>query len=213
MEDRMTQPKARVHAHGTPFCEAPNIRCNRCGKYGANWYHDERPGWGCLALCPEHAHELDDEYKRHYEALKPLRAVNFEQETGTIKALSIREPWISMIADGEKTIETRTWMTSYRGPLLLVGSKKPDLCSGLRSARKDGPYAGKAACMAYLVGCRPMTKVDETAACCEAYPRAKAWLLANIARVEPVYVTGKQGLYNVEKWKIRVLSPGEVESD
>lgn len=195
IERHACQPKAGVLAHGTPFCEAPNIRCNRCGRYGANWYYDERPGWGCLALCPEHAHELDDEYKRHCEALKIKRAVNFEQETGRIRALSVREPWISMIVDGVKTVETRTWTTKHRGPLLLVGCLKP-----------YGPYAGKAACLADLVGCRPMTKADEIAACCEVYPRAKAWLLENVRKVEPLRITGKLGMYWVEKWKCQVCA-------
>jgi hypothetical protein len=57
-----------------------SVRCNRCGSYGAEWLPNERPGWGSLALCPEHTRELRDETARHYRALQTLRAVNFEQE-------------------------------------------------------------------------------------------------------------------------------------
>ena len=36
-----------------------------------------------------------------------------------MKALSIREPWASMITDGRKTIETRNWKTNHRGLLAI----------------------------------------------------------------------------------------------
>jgi hypothetical protein len=56
-----------------------NLRCNRCGTYGAEWVPNERPGWGSLALCPAHCAELEAEHERHRLALLELRAVNFEQ--------------------------------------------------------------------------------------------------------------------------------------
>lgn len=57
-----------------------NLVCNRCGTYGATWTGpDERPGWGCLALCPPHKEELAAEHRRHAAALAGLRRVNFEQ--------------------------------------------------------------------------------------------------------------------------------------
>lgn len=61
-------------------CPGWNLRCNRCGLYGALWYSGERPGWGSLALCDPHADELYAEHQRHREALAELRAVNYEQE-------------------------------------------------------------------------------------------------------------------------------------
>jgi len=57
-----------------------NLRCNACGTYGALWVPNERPGWGSLAMCPECKADLDAEYRRHHNALRILRAVNFEQE-------------------------------------------------------------------------------------------------------------------------------------
>ena len=36
-----------------------------------------------------------------------------------MKALTIRQPWASLIAAGVKTIETRSWSTRYRGPLAI----------------------------------------------------------------------------------------------
>lgn len=57
-----------------------NIRCNRCGSYGAEWVRDMRPGWGSLALCPRHADELRDELDRHSTAMQALAQINFEQD-------------------------------------------------------------------------------------------------------------------------------------
>lgn len=34
----------------------------------------------------------------------------------TVKVLSLKEPWASLIAFGPKRIETRSWRTRYRGP-------------------------------------------------------------------------------------------------
>lgn len=36
-----------------------------------------------------------------------------------MKALSLRQPWASLVALGVKTVETRSWSTSYRGPLAI----------------------------------------------------------------------------------------------
>lgn len=40
-----------------------------------------------------------------------------------MKALNVKQPWAWLIASGKKTIETRTWSTKYRGPILIVSSK------------------------------------------------------------------------------------------
>lgn len=36
-----------------------------------------------------------------------------------MKALTVHQPWASLIALGHKRIETRSWSTSYRGPLAI----------------------------------------------------------------------------------------------
>lgn len=40
-----------------------------------------------------------------------------------MKALSLTQPWASLVCLGAKKIETRSWYTSYRGPLLIHASK------------------------------------------------------------------------------------------
>jgi hypothetical protein len=36
-----------------------------------------------------------------------------------MKALSIRQPWATLLCLGVKSYETRTWQTDYRGPIAL----------------------------------------------------------------------------------------------
>lgn len=103
-----------------------------------------------------------------------------------MRAISIRNPWADLIAHGKKTIETRTWATKYRGPLLICASKSP-----------AGPNAGHAVCIVDLVDVRPMRKSDEKRACCRLYDGANAWVLKNVRRIKPFPVSGKLGLYDV----------------
>jgi hypothetical protein len=103
-----------------------------------------------------------------------------------LKALSLKQPWANMIAAGEKTIETRRWPTDYRGPLLIVSSKTPDI-----------PPAGCAVALATLVECRPMTRLDEHSARCALYPGAFAWVLRDIRRLKAFPVKGRLGIYEV----------------
>ena len=42
-----------------------------------------------------------------------------------MKTLSIRQPFASLICRGIKTIENRSWKTTYRGKLLIHASGKP----------------------------------------------------------------------------------------
>lgn len=44
-----------------------------------------------------------------------------------MKALSIRQPWASLIVDGPKRIENRTWKTSRRGWILVHASLSCEL--------------------------------------------------------------------------------------
>jgi hypothetical protein len=105
-----------------------------------------------------------------------------------MKALSVRQPWANMIASGQKTIETRTWPTDYRGDLLICSSKRPAIAP-----------AGYALAIAELYDCHSMTKADEAAACCELYDGAWAWMLRKIKPISVRFpVRGQLGLFEVD---------------
>ncbi len=104
-----------------------------------------------------------------------------------MKALSVKEPWISRIRDEDKTIETRTWQTNYRGDLILVGSREP-----------EGKYSGKICVKVNVIDCRPMTKEDEEAAKVEFEQGLFSWVLKDKVKLMPVNQKGSQGFFNVD---------------
>lgn len=104
-----------------------------------------------------------------------------------MKALSVREPWATLIRDGVKSIETRSWRTDFRGDLCLCACKKP-----------AGLLSGMAFAVVEVVDVRPMVKEDEGAACCCLYPGAFSWVLRNVRKIELKPVVGKQGFFEVE---------------
>jgi hypothetical protein len=116
-----------------------------------------------------------------------------------MKALSVKQPWANMIAKGEKTIETRPWSTDYRGEILIVSSRDPDI-----------PPAGYALAVATLVDCRPMSVLDEPDAQCRKYPKAVSWVLENVQRIKkPFQVQGQLGVFEVDISGIAELAGAE----
>ena len=43
-----------------------------------------------------------------------------------MKAITIMQPWASLIASGDKLYETRSWPTKYRGPIAIHAGKRVD---------------------------------------------------------------------------------------
>lgn len=53
-----------------------------------------------------------------------------------MKALTLYQPWATLIAVGAKSIETRSWATSYRGPIAIHASKNDEYAP----LRDEEPY-------------------------------------------------------------------------
>jgi len=115
-----------------------------------------------------------------------------------MKALSVKQPWATMIAEGEKTIETRTWDTDYRGDLIICSSKQPKV---------TGHLAGFALCVVELYDVRPLKPADEDRARCRYFPGGYAWCLRNLRDIIPkVPVRGQLGIFELEfKDSIRMV--------
>lgn len=43
-----------------------------------------------------------------------------------MKAISLWQPWATLVATGAKQYETRSWSTTYRGPLIIHAAKRYD---------------------------------------------------------------------------------------
>ena len=112
-----------------------------------------------------------------------------------MKALSIKQPWAEAIARGLKTIETRTWQTSYRGDLLICSSKKPDQSFDLTG---EELLYGFAICVVELYDIEKMKSEHEKNAMCDIYPDAFSWHLRNLRTIKPFPVKGQMGIFNIE---------------
>lgn len=96
-----------------------------------------------------------------------------------MKALSLTQPWASLIAFSVKRIETRSWGTNYRGPLAIHAAKgmpRPafDMCfeepflTTLRAAHLLGPSdlpRGAVVATCRLVDCLPILAKPNGHAC------------------------------------------------
>lgn len=96
--------------------------------------------------------------------------------------------YATLVENGIKTLETRTWATQYRGDLLIT-------CS----ASSKTENAGKAVCVVTLSGCEEMKQEHEEKACIKTYPKAKVWHLENLRFLsEKFSVKSRLSLFEVE---------------
>lgn len=104
-----------------------------------------------------------------------------------MKALTVRMPWATLIATGQKTVEVRSWATKHRGDLAICSSASVTrLESGLCDAfGVDETVRGCVQAIVRLDDCRPMTAADIPAAWLDHLPRdvAAALVKASFAWV------------------------------
>jgi len=127
-----------------------------------------------------------------------------------MRALSVKQPWASMIASGIKSIETRTKPTRYRGDILIVSSLKADTFARHLQGRYRVEYPlGMALCVANLIACDPMKPEDYERAKCDYYLDLYSWKLDDIRPINPFPVKGMLGLYDVDvEGKIEFMKRG-----
>jgi hypothetical protein len=81
-----------------------------------------------------------------------------------MKALSLTQPWASLVALEAKRVETRSWYTAYRGPLVIHAAKgfprdckelasSPPFQRGLKGATQESLPLGAGLCLVELVAC------------------------------------------------------------
>lgn len=90
-----------------------------------------------------------------------------------MKALSLTQPWASLVTVGAKRLETRSWYASYRGPIVIHASKGyPGWCKefaethavrnalGCKADPKNLPL-GVGLCVANLRACVKTTELHK----------------------------------------------------
>lgn len=118
-----------------------------------------------------------------------------------IKAIVVKNPDAALIRAGLKTVETRTWETKYRGPLLIVAAKIDNLERMVlhgRSAPEEDFFRGRAVAIVNLSNCTTMGKEHEAAAFVGSRPGLYAWTLRDNQKVRPFEVRGMPGFFEVE---------------
>lgn len=139
-----------------------------------------------------------------------------------MKAITIKQPWATLIALGLKKYETRSWATKHRGPIAIHAGKSVDFVACCEFAKileqhgynkiEDLP-TGAVIARANLVDCHKVIKQDR---CKEAetdkgavitgkeylygfYEEGRyAWRLSEVQAIEPVPAKGRLSLWN---WK------------
>lgn len=126
-------------------------------------------------------------------------------------AITLWQPWATLIAIGAKRIETRSWNFNYRGPLAIHAALRLELDTlsfwgqepfrtalvgaGIRSLQ-DMPF-GAIVAVCDLVDVQRITAANIPAGDERAYgdyrPGRYAWHLANIKKLDPIPATGKRG--------------------
>ena len=123
-----------------------------------------------------------------------------------MKALTISQPYASLISAGEKWIENRHWETRYRGPMAIHAGKGTQYLDRRELAKY--PQGVLAVCS--LVACFRLADLDRlgpqlatvgrTIEEVRAHEHAEGpwcWLLADVRRLEaPIPCRGAQGLWN-----------------
>lgn len=125
-----------------------------------------------------------------------------------MKALTISQPFASLIASGEKWIENRSWATNYRGWLAIHAGKGTQY---LTPAELRAYPAGRIIAVAKLSACvrlnRSLGATDlaipgssRTVAQAVSHAHCEGpwcWILDDVRRVEHVPWRGSQGLWDV----------------
>lgn len=130
-----------------------------------------------------------------------------------MKALTLYQPWATLIAIGAKTFETRSWPTHYRGPLAIHAGKTHDYSVYTNNvflhALKDGGYPyvdalplGAIVATCQVVSCHRITWAmgDAVSRYDLAFgnwePGRYAWELCNVEQLAtPIPARGAMGLW------------------
>lgn len=129
---------------------------------------------------------------------------------GSMKVITIKQPWATLIAEGLKEYEFRTWNTKYRGDILIHAGKSID---------KKAMESFKCYNLEYPIGCiiaraklTDSIYVDDNFVkkVCQNNPliynvimeknnwKGYGFKLEEIKKINPIYINGKLSLWNYD---------------
>ena len=128
-----------------------------------------------------------------------------------MKALTLTQPWATLIAIGAKWIETRSWATEYRGPLAIHSARR--FPSVARDLCIEQPFFATLSRAGYRASTLPLGMVLATSTLVDCLPTGGdfpsgqlpwgdftpgryAWILRDISPFpEPLPARGALGLW------------------
>lgn len=127
-----------------------------------------------------------------------------------MKVLSLREPYATLIKEKIKTVETRSWKTSYRGELYIHASKTKMIKEDINNKElmdlvgDNELNYGYIICKCNLVDCVYMDKefVEEmkknrSEYVCGIYAEGRyAWILEDIEIIDKIPAKGQLNIWN-----------------
>lgn len=143
-----------------------------------------------------------------------------------MKAVSLWQPWATLMWLRLKKNETRGWATSYSGDLAIHAAKHieksvlhlPEFQKALAPYGIDllKEHAGKVLCVVNLRACVQSWKIRPTLSAEELafgdYSTGRfAWITDSLRPIEPFSYRGQQGLFSVPDSLFRWLHEKEVE--
>jgi len=126
-----------------------------------------------------------------------------------MKVITIKQPFATLIAEGLKEYEFRTWRTKYRGEILIHAGKGVDKKAMERYKHLNLEYpSGCIIAKATITDCiyidekmkNQLKKENELVYYGVIYGDSfeYGFKLENIHRIEPIYVNGKLSLWDYE---------------
>jgi ASCH domain len=125
-----------------------------------------------------------------------------------MKIISIRQPWASLIVEGFKEVENRTWRTLYRGPVIVHASLRADDISDDELQRRFNVRVDRALPLGGIVG---ITEIIDCVRSSESRwhaPGCYAFVLANSRPLPFVRWRGALSLREAPAELVRIVQAG-----
>jgi len=126
-----------------------------------------------------------------------------------MKGLTIREPWATLIIEGYKEYEFRSWKTNYRGKILIHAGKTLEKNMSTRFEKYNLKYnCGYIIGEATITDCKlvdekfskQLNRLNSVVYTNSNHIETYAWKLENIKKYDkPIPCKGKLGLWNYDK--------------
>lgn len=124
-----------------------------------------------------------------------------------MKVITLKQPWASLVANGYKKYEFRSWKLNYRGDILIHAGKAidKDAMEQVKNLNLEYPNS-KILAIVHIDDCIKLDETINKQICSENYQvygnknrTGYAWKLSNIRKIENTdIVSGKQGIWNYD---------------